>query len=238
MADFKQILHRNIQQIGLDTTPDQLRDIDLFRTELLRWNDMVNLTRITAPEDFAIKHVIDSLVLYKYLRIPMEAKVIDVGTGPGIPGLLMKICRPDLSLTLLESVRKKTDFLTYVSQRLGQGNIDIINDRAEKTAHDAGHREQYDVAVARAVSNLRVLSELCIPFVKVGGIFVAMKGTDSQPEIQEAYKAIDIMGGKLEKKWDYTIGEEMGRRLVVIRKVKSTPVKYPRKPGMPAKSPL
>ena len=238
MADFKQILHRNIQQIGLDTTPDQLRDIDLFRTELLRWNDMVNLTRITAPEDFAIKHVIDSLVLYKYLRIPMEAKVIDVGTGPGIPGLLMKICRPDLSLTLLESVRKKTDFLTYVSQRLGQGNIDIINDRAEKTAHDAGHREQYDVAVARAVSNLRVLSELCIPFVKVGGIFVAMKGTDSQPEIQEAYKAIDIMGGKLEKKWDYTIGEEVGRRLVVIRKVKSTPVKYPRKPGMPAKSPL
>lgn len=235
---FRELIKSGLEEAGMEIGEEQSADIEIFQRELLIYNEKVNLTAITSQEDFAIKHVVDSLLLFKYVDIPQKARVIDVGSGPGIPGILLKLYRKDITLTLVESVRKKTDFIEQFVQKMNLMNVAVVNERAETAAGDPAHRNSYDIAVARAVSSLRVLSELCIPFLKMKGLFIAMKGRQSEKEIAEAQRAIKTLGAEIEREWDYTLRGDMERKLVVIRKILATPEKYPRKPGVPAKNPL
>jgi len=235
---FRSILMRECEDAGVKINSKQIETVDKFRRLLLDYNERVNLTRITSDADFALKHVVDSLMMFKYVEVPQGAKIIDVGTGPGIPGILLKIYRPDLHLTLLESVRKKTIFLDNVVGQLGLTKVEVVTDRAEIAGNDRIYRNTFDLAVARAVSKLAVVSELCIPFLKPQGVFVAFKGPDSSEEIAEAKRAVEILGGAIEAQWDYDLGKDNVRKLVLIKRHGSTPRRDPRRPGVPAKDPL
>ncbi len=238
MNDFKEILTREAKRHDIELSDEQILQLDVFRSVLLERNKMVNLTSITEAEDFAKKHVIDSLMIIKHIEIGYAAKIMDVGTGPGIPGLILKICRPDIKLSLLESVRKKTDFLRDVIGKMNISDVQVINGRAEEAGHDIKHRESYDIVVARAVSSLNALLELCLPFVRLGGVFIAMKGGLPQQEIESSQKALKILGGKSVKCQEYMLDEGSKRSLIIISKEQNCPDKYPRRPGIPGKNPL
>lgn len=235
--EFFTKLRKKAEEYDIELEDKQLRSIEDYRNILLDWNKKVNLTRITEIDDFIEKHVIDSMMVTKLIEIKKNASIIDVGTGPGIPGFFLKIARPDIRLTLLETVRKKTDFLMEVVEKLEINDIEVLNERAENAAKKKLYRETYDIAVARAVSSLNVLSEFCLPFVKTGGIFVAMKGEKIEEEVKEAKNSLDILGGKIRDIKEYKIGQAK-RKLVLIEKINNTPEKYPRRPGMPEKNPL
>ncbi len=222
---------------GIYLTDEMLRDFATYQELLLDWNNRMNLTAITEPRDILIKHFLDSILLLRWCEIPQNAKVIDVGTGAGFPGIPLKIVRPDLQLTLLDSLQKRVTFLTEVSRRLNLDN-QCIHSRAEDLAHEAEHREQYDVATARAVASLPALSELCLPFVKRGGYFLAMKGPDSQEEMEKALRGIHLLGGAVKDSPSYTLPDGSGRALYIIEKTSQTPTKYPRKRGKITKAPL
>ena len=236
--NFIEVLKKEALNHDLNLNDNELQTLDTFRRELIYWNNKVNLTRIVDDEDFAIKHVIDSLMIFKKADIQKGASLIDIGTGAGIPGIILKIVRPDLKVDLLESQRKKADFLEYVVDKLSLGDVQIINDRAEAAARKSTFREKYDISIARAVSALNVLCEYCLPFVKVGGLFLSMKGEAPTEEISQAKDAIKILGGKLHKSISYTLGRDMSRTLIIISKEKACPKKYPRRPGIPNKNPL
>ncbi len=237
MGDFKDILKSEAQKHRIQLSPENVQEFSEFRTELLKWNEKVNLTNITKPKDFAKKHIVDSLILTKYIDIGSNAKVIDIGTGAGIPGLIIKIYRPDIDLTLVESISKKTKFIDWIVQDMNFTNVKVINDRAENVGHDMVYREKYDIVVARAVSALNTLLEYCLPFAKTGGIFVAMKGGAPEDELHASKRALKLLGGNLEKCHKYTLND-LERSLVVVLKTRVCPKKYPRKPGMPKKTPL
>lgn len=223
------------EEILLDDA--MLKDFASYREMLLDWNSRMNLTAITDPREILIKHFLDSILLLRWWKIPQNASIIDVGTGAGFPGIPLKIVRPDLRLTLLDSLKKRVAFLTEVSERLNQQN-QCIHGRAEDLAHDEVHREQYDIATARAVASLPVLSELCLPFVKRGGVFLAMKGPDNQEELEKALGGIPLLGGALKSTVTYALPDSAGRTLFVLEKSSQTPTKYPRKHGKIAKAPL
>lgn len=207
---------------------------NLYLKELLEWNKKFNLTAITDPEEIRRKHFNESLALlrtsyWSQSHRPIGLKVIDVGAGAGFPGLPLKIACPEIKLTLLDATKKKTQFLKHIVKVLELKDVEIIWGRAEEVAQDL--REQFDVAVSRAVAELRVLVEYCLPFVKVGGLFVAYKGEKAREEIKSAAKAIELLGGKLKQ-----ITEKP--TLIVIEKIRPTPAKYPRRPGVAKKRPL
>ncbi|MGI6423786.1 MAG: 16S rRNA (guanine(527)-N(7))-methyltransferase RsmG [Tepidanaerobacteraceae bacterium] len=237
-SNFKEVLKEEAKKNNIVISADKLEQFDVFRDNLIDWNGRVNLTRIIEPYDFAKKHVIDSLMLLKHVDIKPSAKLIDVGTGPGIPGLIIKIYRPDISLSLLESVGKKTNFLNLIVENMNLQDVKVINNRAEIVGHDMEHREKYDIVVARAVSALNALSEICLPFVRPRGIFVAMKGPSPDEEIRSSERALGILGGKLKTCTEYVLDGDMRRTLVIIDKIRNCPNKYPRKPGIPGKAPL
>ena len=186
---------------------------------------MVNLTAITDSEGILVKHFLDSVLLLKYAEIPQGARLIDVGTGAGFPSVPLAIMREDLEITLLDSLNKRIVFLEKLTEKLGV-KAECIHSRAEDTAKNPDYREKFDVAVARAVANLPVLAEYCMPFVKAGGKFIAMKGTGE--DLTLARNAIKILGGELSQDIDYTIPEDNARKIAVIAKITSTPAKYPR----------
>lgn len=235
--EFIMLLKNKAEESGINLDEQQVKNIEEYKNLILKWNKKVNLTRITETKEFVEKHVIDSLMITKHVEIKEGESIIDVGTGPGIPGFFLKMARPDIKLTLLETIRKKTDFLFEVVRKLNLKDIEILNDRAENAAKKDPYREGYDMAVARAVSTLNILSELCLPFVKTDGIFVAMKGEKIEEEIRLAENSLDIMGGKIQDIIEYTVGE-VKRKLIIIKKEKKTPEKYPRRPGIPEKKPL
>lgn len=208
----------------------------------MEWNKKFNLTSITGPEEVRLKHFQDSVTLSNaYDFLSGNPSVIDIGTGAGFPGIPLKILYPNIKLTLLDSVKKKTDFLEHIIQKLGLTDISVIRDRAEDFVKE--HREQYDVAVCRALAPLNVAVELCLPFVKTGGVFIAMKGKNAEAELKDAEKALDILGGRLERTLQIELAGNNGpekhlRRLIVIKKDGPTPGKYPRKAGIPQKRPL
>ena len=214
-------------------------EIDYFfqyKEILKEWNEKINLTAITEDKDIIIKHFIDSLTINKY--ISSDSKIIDVGTGAGFPGVPVKIVNKNIDLTLLDSLNKRLLFLQTVSETLGLKNVEFIHGRAEDFGNDIKYREKYDIATARAVANLSVLAEYCIPFVKVGGIFVCMKGSNIE-ELEDAKTAIKFLGGeieKIEKIFLPDVNEE--RNIIIIRKIKSTPNGFPRKAGTPSKKPI
>ena len=221
----------------LSLSEEQLVRMKRFADLMLDMNTKMNLTGIIDSEGVADKHFADSLLLLKYLPIKENAKVIDVGTGAGFPALPCMLAREDLRFTLLDGLQKRITFLQSVCDELGL-RADAVHGRAEEIARKAEYREQYDVATARAVAHLRELSEYCLPYVKVGGVFAAMKGRDMQPELDESKSAIAKLGGKIEDVISYQLDDGSERTLVIIRKVAATAAKYPRASGKMKKEKL
>lgn len=238
MNELEDILREELTKLDIKLEASKIKLLCDFWSLMEKWNRKSNLTRITGKRDFAIKHVTDSLSVLKYINIPPGSNIIDIGSGPGVPGIVLKIARPDVSMTLLDTQRKKTDFLKFVIEELKLLKTNTVNERAEKTAQNVAHREKYDFSIARAVSAMNVLSELCLPFVKLGGFFVAMKGPGINEELEQAKSSIDIMGGQIIDINHYFLSDGSSRSLVFIKKYKNTPDKFPRKPGIPLKRPL
>lgn len=223
---------------NIEVTEREYERLNRYAELLCEWNEKINLTAITDPAGIAEKHFYDSV--YPFLSegiVPENASVIDVGTGAGFPSCPLKIFRDDIRLTLLDSLNKRIRFLEELSAELGLGAV-CIHGRAEELGRSNDHREKYDVATARAVAGLPVLCEYCLPFVKQGGIFAALKGSDGKAETEAAVNAIGVLGGKLESCIEYTLPNGDGRSIIIIRKVKAAPPKYPRNKGQMNKKPL
>ena len=232
---------KDLSEFQIQISQSQQRQfIDYFKV-LSEWNSFMNLTAISEFEDVLKKHFVDSISLVK--AVPNLAgqafSLIDVGTGAGFPGIPLKICFPDLEVTLLDSLNKRTQFLNEVIRSLDLKNIAVVHGRAEDFARKGQLRESFDLAVSRAVANLSVLSEYCIPFVKKGGYFISYKSERLSEEFDSAKKAIQVLGGKYERQVEFNLpNSDIYRNLVVIKKEKSTPLKYPRKAGLPSKEPI
>lgn len=230
----RKILEAVLQQygltelLGLDET--KLIQMKQFADLMLDMNTKMNLTGIIDSEGVADKHFADSLLLLKYCPIPQGAKVIDVGTGAGFPALPCMIARPDLKFTLLDGLQKRITFLQNVCDTMGL-SAQAVHGRAEELARKLEYREQYDVATARAVAHLRELSEYCLPYVKVGGVFAALKGRDMKQELEESRSAIAKLGGKVRDVIDYQLVDGSERTLIVVEKIAATAAKYPRASG-------
>ena len=222
---------------GISLQPDQLEQLDRYSELLVEWNQKMNLTAITDPKEMAEKHFLDSLLLTKAVEISQGGSLIDVGTGAGFPSLPVKILRPDISLTMLDSLQKRLTFLEAVCGEL-KVRANLLHARAEEAGRKPEYREQYDLATARAVAKLPVLCEYCLPFVKVGGVFAALKGSDAENEAKEAQQAIRLLGGTLREIKSFTLPDGSRRGIIVIEKTAPTPAKYPRQGGKIAKSPL
>ncbi|MDE7389343.1 MAG: 16S rRNA (guanine(527)-N(7))-methyltransferase RsmG [Lachnospiraceae bacterium] len=205
---------------------------------VLEWNNKINLTSITDIDEFIVKHFYDSLTLLTAVNIPINAKVIDVGTGAGFPGIPLKIVRPDIRLTLLDSLNKRLVFLNDHVLKNIELSADVVHGRAEEISKDRKFREKFDIATSRAVANLSALSEYCLPLVKVGGIFSPMKGLNIQEELGSSKNAVSLLGGELAKVTELKLPDGSKRNIVVIDKIKSTPEKYPRRGVKINKNPL
>ena len=228
-----------LSALGIVLDDRQKEQFDLFYEILVEWNEFMNLTGITEYEEVNEKHFVDSVSIVKAMDMKSVKSVIDVGTGAGFPGIPLKIVFPELEVVLLDSLNKRVKFLNAVIEKLQLKGIRAIHGRAEDYAKQQEYREQFDLCVSRAVANLSTLSEYCIPFVKRNGYFVSYKSGSSDEEIQQAEKAVNILGGKIEKTDKFLLPEtDMGRALVNIKKIKITPAKYPRKAGMPSREPL
>ena len=226
------------KKIELDITETQLQQFDDYYRFLVEKNKVMNLTTIIEKEDVVLKHFIDSIYIMKYTDFD-EKKVIDIGTGAGFPGLPLKIAYPDTEVVLFDSLNKRIKFLDEVIAQLGLKGISTVHGRAEDGGKSKELREQFDVSVSRAVADLSVLSEYNLPFVKVGGYFVAYKSGEIDEELEKSKKAILILGGQIEKVDKFKLPEtDIERSLVYIKKVKNTPKKFPRKAGLPAKEPI
>ena len=231
MKFLKEILTKyNIPHTDL-----MLEQFDTFYNMVIETNKQFNLTAITEEREFAIKHILDSVLPYSFL--PQNALVIDIGAGAGFPSIPLKIIRPDLNITMIDSLNKRVNFLNDVVAKLNLENIKAIHTRAEDFA--IKNREQFDVAVARAVAPLCTLAEYCLPFVKVGGKFIAMKGSNLQEALLEAEFAIDLLGGECQTTQDVLVEEiDSKRQNLIIKKIKQSPAKYPRGKNLPRLKPL
>lgn len=221
----------------MQLTDIQLEKLDRYAQLLVDWNQKINLTAITDPEEIALKHFFDSLLLLNFHSILDGASLIDVGTGAGFPSTPLAIVRPDLRITQMDSLNKRVTFLNEVASQLNL-SLSTIHSRAEDSARLLELREQFDYATARAVANLRVLSEYCLPYVKPGGYFLAMKSGEIEEELEEAKGAIKELGGKTREVKLYCLPDGSGRSVIVIEKISQTPTKYPRNPNKIKKSPL
>ena len=233
----KELFYNTIKPFEINVDEDAFSRLDTFAEMLIETNKSFNLTAIKEPDDVTVKHFADCLSIFKYVDIPENAKIIDVGTGAGFPGLVLKLYRPDIQMTFLDSTKKRLGFIENVLNECGIKG-DILHMRAEEAAQLSKYREKYDFATARAVAALPVLSEYCLPFVKVGGNFVSMKSAESNEEISEAKKAINILGGKIEEDILFDLVENMPRRIIRIKKNSQTPTKYPRPSAQISKKPL
>lgn len=221
---------------GITLEPDVLQKLDVYAELLVDWNQRMNLTAITEPQEIVIKHFLDSLLLTAVTEIPQNGSLVDVGTGAGFPGVPVKILRPDLELTLLDSLNKRLIFLEALCDQLG-----ISAQRVHARAEEAGRgalRERFDLATARAVAPLSQLCEYCLPLVRVGGRFVALKGPDVEQEARQSEKAIALLGGKLLEIRRLELSDGSSRSFVMIEKISQTPSKYPRQSAKIAKQPL
>lgn len=224
---------------GLKLTPRQVSAFEIYEHELLEWNEMFNLTAIRDPEGVRTKHFLDSLTCLIEMRDSPPNRLIDIGSGAGFPGIPLKIVMPNLRLTLVESVSKKANFCSHIIDVLDLEHVEVLSNRAEEIGQISKHREAYDWAVARAVASLPILVEYLLPLVKIGGNVLAQKGESGPLEAHSAEKACQILGGRLKKITPVNIpGVAEQRFLIVIQKVAATPPRYPRRVGIPSKSPL
>lgn len=233
----KDLLKENAASLGVELDGEALERFDRLAYLLIEQNKTMNLTAITDPDEVVIKHFADSISLFKAVKPEENAKILDLGTGAGFPGIPLLITRPDLDLTMVDSTAKKLGYVARTVEDLGL-EAKTLHARAEEAGKKPEYREQYDVVCSRAVAALNVLSEYCLPFVKVGGVFVAMKSAKAEEEIADAKKALGILGGKIVDKITFTLSDGGERTLIVIKKISQTSPKYPRVSAQIAKKPL
>ncbi|ATP42313.1 16S rRNA (guanine(527)-N(7))-methyltransferase RsmG [Solibacillus sp. R5-41] len=224
---------------GIELTQQQIAQFKTYFELLVEWNEKMNLTAITDLEGVYLKHFYDSISASFYFDFTKVTTVCDVGAGAGFPSIPIKICFPHLEITIVDSLNKRITFLNHLTEQLQLQNMNFVHARAEEFGQNSQYREQFDVVTARAVARLSVLSELCIPLAKVGGYFVALKAAAGAEEMKDAAKAISTLGAKAKEEFAFHLPvEESERSLYIFDKVKTTPKKYPRKPGVPNKSPI
>jgi len=234
---FKEKLKENAQTIGITLNDTQLEQFYKYKDLVIQWNEKINLTAITDELEIVVKHFVDSLTINKYIE--PDKTIIDIGTGAGFPGIPIKILNEGNKVVLFDSLNKRLKVLEDIIGKIGLTNIETLHGRAEETFKNKNYREKYDIATSRAVAALNVLVELMLPAVKVGGICICMKGNNAEVEIDDAKKAINELGGKILKVEKLVLQElDLERNIVVIKKVKQTQNKYPRKPGTPQKEPI
>ena len=236
---FKEELAKAADEYGISLSDTQMAQYNRYFELLVEWNEKINLTAITEPKEVAIKHIIDSITAYDEKLFKDGTTVIDVVTGAGFPGLPLKIFCPKIKLTLMDSLNKRIKFLQTVVEELGLKDVDCVHARAEEGARNKKYRESFDIAVSRAVARLPILCEYCLPFVKKGGHFIALKGMQYNDEAEEAAKAIKVMGGSKTEIRPVKLPELDDKRAVItITKTMPTPKAYPRKAGTPTKNPI
>lgn len=237
--DYYDLMNIAAKHVGLDFNDEKYERFMKYKDLLKDWNEKVNLTAITDDEEIIRKHFIDSIKIFSFEPLKNAKKIIDIGTGGGFPGIPMKIMMPQAEVVLLDSLKKRINVLENILKEIGINDVTTIHGRAEDYAKESIYRESFDAVVSRAVANLTVLSEFCLPYVKIGGYFVAMKGPSVDEEVAEAKKAIDILGGKLKDIIEVEIEDsDLKHNLVIVEKIKNTPKQYPRKAGTAAKKPL
>ena len=233
------VLTKKVKELSIVLNDKQIQQFEQYYNILVEWNKVMNLTAITEYEEGVEKHFLDSLTIVYAINMGKIETLIDVGTGAGFPGIPLKIAFPHLKVTLLDSLNKRIKFLNEVIDLLELDDIKAIHGRAEDYAKQAEYREEYDICVSRAVANLATLSEYCLPYVKVDGLFVPYKSGEIDEELKSSEKAVSILGGKVEEVVKFQLpGTDIGRSFVKIHKIKETKKKYPRKAGMPTKEPL
>ena len=231
--EFKNIF---LENIDIELTEKQIDDFYKYMQGILEWNTKINLTAITEEKMFIVKHFVDSLTINKYIKD--YKSFFDIGTGAGFPGIPLKIVNSNMKITVIDSINKKLNVIRDLSNKINFKNLEIIHTRAEDLAQDKKYRESYDIATTRAVSNLSTIVEYMLPFVKVNGLAICMKGPNFKEEVEEARKAIQILGGKIEKIESLNVGNELERNILIIKKVKNTPNTSPRGQSKPVKEPI
>lgn len=233
---------KQIEAFGITLSEAQIASLERYAGNLLAWNEVMNLTAITEISDIYTKHFLDSLSIVGVIpqdQLGTDLTLIDVGTGAGFPGLPIAIAFPQIHVTLMDSLNKRCKFLQDTIDKLGLTNADVVHARAEDLARDKKYREMYDICVSRAVANLSTLSEYCLPFVKKGGYFLAYKSEKIGEELKAGQKAVSVLGGTIVQMMSFRLPEtDYGRTLVLVRKDKVAPEKYPRKAGTPSKEPI
>lgn len=237
--ELKKILKDGSKEMNIEITDSQIDQFIKYKDILLEWNQKMNLTAITEEKEVMIKHFLDSLSCIQTKYLKDEGKMIDVGTGAGFPGIPLKIALPNIELTLLDSLKKRIGFLEEVCTELNLSEVEFVHGRAEDFGQDKDYREKYEYVVSRAVAALNTLVEYCLPFVKVGGYFICQKGPQLIEEIPEAKKAIQVLGGEIIDQIPIDLPfSDRTHHILVIKKIKQTPIKYPRKAGKPSKEPI
>jgi 16S rRNA (guanine527-N7)-methyltransferase len=235
--EWKKLLKEQCGIIKIDLSDSEEEKFYKYMELLRKWNENINLTAITEPNEVLQKHFIDSLTVIKYIKDCSE--IIDVGTGAGFPGIPIKIVDESVNVTLLDSLNKRISFLDEVISNLNLTNINTIHARAEEAGKNAELREKFDISISRAVAPLNVLVEYLLPFAKVNGMCICMKGSNTNEEIENSKNAIKLLGGKIETIEEFTLpNSDIKRTIIIVRKVAKTPSKYPRKPGTPSKEPI
>lgn len=231
-------LEELLRKFEIEIDSEKNNKLEKYRELFLEWNSFMNLTAITEEDDVNIKHFLDSLTIFKTGELDGKKSVIDVGTGAGFPGIPMAIQNPDLEVTLLDSLNKRIKFLNKVVEETELGNVMIYHGRAEEFARKREFRDAFDVSVSRAVANMATLTEYTLPYVKPGGVMIAMKGSEYKEELKEAENAIKVLGGEIKNVMEITLPDGILHSLIVVEKVKPTPKKYPRAGGKPKSKPL
>ena len=235
--EFMKDLVNKAKEIGISLNEEQVKKFYDYMLVLLDWNEKINLTAITDVKEIILKHFVDSITICKY--IPENSKLLDVGTGAGFPGIPVKIIRDDVTIVLLDSLNKRILFLEDVIEKLKLTNIIAVHGRAEEFGKNKKFRQCFDIVTSRAVANMAVLSEYLLPFVKIDGKAVIMKGSECEEELKDAEKAISVLGGKLKSVDKFFLpSSDIKRSIIVLDKIKNTPSQYPRKAGTPAKKPI
>lgn len=236
LKEFKEIFINESKDLNLEINDKQLELFYQYMNGIIDWNDKINVTAITDEKMFIVKHFVDSLAINKFV---VQAKsIIDIGTGGGFPGIPLKIMNYDKEVTLIDSVNKKLNVIRDITKDMDLGELEILHSRAEDLASKQEYRETYDIATTRAVSNFSTILEYMLPFIKVGGYAICMKGPNYTEEFEEAKVAIEVLGGKFDSIERLNVGNELERNIIIIKKVKNTPKKFPRGQGKPLKEPI
>ena len=235
--EFKEKMQEKSKILGFDFSVEQISKFYKYMNMLIEWNEKINLTAIIEPNEIILKHFIDSLTIYK--DIPNKSSVVDVGTGAGFPGIPLAIMNESLKVTLVDSLNKRLIFLQEVINELNLKNVELVHARAEEFGQNKKYREKFDISTSRAVANLSTLSEYLIPLVKENGKIICMKASEAEEEIEQAKKAINVLGGTIKNVETFDLPQsDIGRTIITVEKIKKTPAKYPRKAGTPSKEPI